>query len=379
MNIFLGQLTTDEKQLLIKWLVILLFLSGIAIFLLPFLLTLPASSKIFDYSNKGGVGDTINGISTPFIAVMGIIVTFLAFYIQVKANELQREINRKQREDIQLERFENKFYELLRLHKENVNEISIQGYKHTIEKRKAFVSMYKEFRYTYFVTKLKYEELRKSNKLKTEYNDIELLKLAYIFFYAGIGIDSDKLNEEMVGEQFDKLLYENVNRELKSIRRQFIEENKRNEDRELNSSLSQFKGESNRSVFRELEINGIGKSRLPQSYTPFAGHMSRLGHYYRHLFQTVKFVTNQKEEFIDKEDKLEYLRTLRAQLSDHEQVMLYYNAMVGFGEAWLTNKYFTDYKMIHNIPIPLADFGITPIVKFAEELKTDRKLFEWLE
>ena len=361
MKIFLNQLTTEEKQQLKRWFILLLFLSGIVIFILPFIFTLTTPFKAFDYSNTGNIGSTINGISSPFLAVLGIIVTFLAFYIQVKANDVQRKINEKQREDIKLERFENKFYELLRLHKENVNEISIDGYDgKKIVRRKAFVSMYKELRYTFFVTKQEYDKLRKSKTLQTEYKDVQLLKLAYIFFYTGVGVHSDKISKAMIGQEFDNTLYSTVRDELNNIERQ-------------------HKSNSNNMMWRELEIEGIGKSKLPYSYRPFQGHMSRFGHYYRHLFQTVKFVVKQDKELINDENKLEYLRTLRAQLSDHEQVMLYYNAVVDFGGAWITNKYFTDYKMIHNIPLPLADFGITPVVKFEKELKAGMGLFEWLE
>jgi hypothetical protein len=362
MKIFLNQLTAEEKRTFRKWLILLLFLSGTFIFIFPVIFTLPAPFKAWDFSQKGPVGDTINGIAAPFIAVLGIIVTFLAFYIQVKANEVQRGVNESQRADIQLERFENKFYELLRLHKENVDEISITRYNYegTIEKRKAFVSMYLELRNAFFVVKLEYLDSKKSGTLTSVYNDIQLLKFSYIFFYTGVGVHSDKLSKAMVENDLDPLFYNKVNAVLKDIQ-------------------AGHKQNNHDYLKRELELPEIGKSVLPKSYAPFVGHLNRLGHYYRHLFQTVKFVTSQDEEFIPREKKLDYLRTLRAQLSDHEQVMLYYNAIVDFGKEWIDNKYFTDYRMIHNLPLPLADFGIRPEIKFEAELKADPTLFEWLE
>jgi hypothetical protein len=231
--------------------------------------------------------------------------------------------------------------------------------KEKIEKRKAFVSMYREFRNAFFVTKIKYGELKTSGKLDCDYSDEQLLRLSYIFFYTGVGINSDKLNKAMVGHQFDDILYNAVNDELKRIQ-------------------ASHKKMSNNKLLPEIEIFGLGKSMSPKSYRPFVGHLNRFGHYYRHLFQTVKFVVNQNVELISEEQKLEYLRTLRAQLSDHEQVMLYYNAVVGFGQAWIDNGYFTRYKMIHNMPLPLADFGIKPELKFQKELEEGQDLFEWL-
>jgi len=154
---------------------------------------------------------------------------------------------------------------------------------------------------------------------------------------------------------------------------------------ELNIKLSSIQSEhfDSRKNYTVLTLPNIGKALLPKSYRPFEGHLNQLGHYYRHLFQTVKFVVSQDN--LTKSNKLEYLRTLRAQLSDHEQVMLYYNAIVGFGSAWINDtknnntNYFTEYHMIHNIPIPLANFGVKPEIIFKEELENDPTLFDWLE
>lgn len=81
------------------------------------------------------------------------------------------------------------------------------------------------------------------------------------------------------------------------------------------------------------------------------GYATQLAHYYRHLFQTVKFVVNQDDKLLSYEDKRKYLRILRAQLSNPEQTMIFYNWLSGFGRQWEneTNKFFTDYRMIHNI------------------------------
>ncbi|MGE0636130.1 MAG: putative phage abortive infection protein [Bacteroidia bacterium] len=355
------QLMTGDKPDFALWAFPIIGL--LILCLLPYLLTREKLS-ILDYTTTGQIGDTIGGIAGPVIALIAALLTFLAFWIQVQANKAQTSQFNKQDTDTKIDRFENKFYELLSLHKANVEEISIDGYdQRKIEKRKAFVFMYREFRFAFFVTKIKYDELQKSQELKTKYTDEDLLRLAYIFFYAGVGIHSDKLNKAMAGEQFEQLLFEKVNTKLQDIQKNI-------KDLRLPVNKQQ--------KFPELEINGLGKSMLPDSYRPFVGHLNRFGHYYRHLFQTVKFVVNQDNKLIKEPQKLEYLRTLRAQLSDHEQVMLYYNAVVGFGKAWLDNKYFTDFKMIHNLPLPLADFGITPEEKFAKEIEDGYDLFEWL-
>ena len=47
----------------------------------------------------------------------------------------------------------------------------------------------------------------------------------------------------------------------------------------------------------------------------------------------------------------------------------------------ISKGYFTKYRMIHNLPIPLADFGLSPEIKFAKEIKDFKKnknqMFYW--
>jgi Putative phage abortive infection protein len=297
----------------------------------------------------GPIGDTFGGMVGPLIALFAAFLTFLAFWVQFKANV-------EQKKDLQIERFENKFYELLRFHKDNISEIKIDGNEGMVEKRKAFVSMYNEFRYSFWCCKDKYNQLKDRGELHDTYSDEQLVRLAYIFFLGGVGDNSD-----MVSRAINK----NPNYKF--------------EDKLFNAVLAYFKlvkSKTIRPCYFDYDGNPV---ILRTRYLPWGGHQSRLGHYYRHLFQTVKYVDKQDEDLITLEDKVDYLRMLRAQLSDYEQVLLYYNAISHFGEGWLKNNYFIKYKMIHNIPLPLASFGITPQEKFKDELEKDSSLFEWSE
>ncbi len=79
--------------------IILSIISGFVIlfsFIAPSLFVRYSVSKYFDFSNTGQIGDTFGGIANPFIALAGVILTFLAFYMQVQANKMQREDFRKQ-------------------------------------------------------------------------------------------------------------------------------------------------------------------------------------------------------------------------------------------------------------------------------------------
>ena len=75
----------------------------------------------FDYTKVGAYGDLVGGILNPIVAFIGIVAASLAFYVQYKANtQVQKQFR--------IQQFESQFYEMLRLHKENVNEMKITGY-----------------------------------------------------------------------------------------------------------------------------------------------------------------------------------------------------------------------------------------------------------
>ena len=62
----------------------------------PLVFTLPSS---IDFTNTGQIGDTIGGTMSPFVGIAGVIMTFVAFMMQVRANEIQRDAADKFRGD----------------------------------------------------------------------------------------------------------------------------------------------------------------------------------------------------------------------------------------------------------------------------------------
>lgn len=99
------------------WIYLAIFIaliSGICCF--PALFT---KSGRLDFRNTGQIGDTIGGIMGPFVAIAAAILTFLAFWVQFKANE-------QQRKDIARERFENNLFELLHFHQDITNELLLK-------------------------------------------------------------------------------------------------------------------------------------------------------------------------------------------------------------------------------------------------------------
>ncbi|NHM05448.1 putative phage abortive infection protein [Flavobacterium celericrescens] len=263
----------------------------------------------------GTIGDAVGGILNPVIAIGAALLTFLAFYIQYQAN-------RQVQEQFKVQQFESQFYEMLRLHKENVNSLYLTTKKKiiypkdediiesTVQGRVVFEHMKFELILIYMIA------------LKHFHNENPkvLLNEAYAIFFNGISetkkgthIFFDEILE--LESYIDNLDYDNFNKKLR-------------EGLRFNKDITQM-----------LE------------FSLFKGHSHQLAHYYRHLFQTVKFIVNQNESFISYEMKRNFLRILRSQLSNTEQTLLFYNWYSNFGKQWEddNNKYFTDYRMIHNL------------------------------
>ncbi|AMP98684.1 Integral membrane sensor signal transduction histidine kinase [Pedobacter cryoconitis] len=79
--------------------------------------------KHFNSETTGQIGDAIGGTTAPFIALMAGFLTFIAFWAQLRANN-------QVREQFRIQQFESQYFEMIRLHKENINEMKISGYSY---------------------------------------------------------------------------------------------------------------------------------------------------------------------------------------------------------------------------------------------------------
>jgi hypothetical protein len=93
------------------------------------------------------------------------------------------------------------------------------------------------------------------------------------------------------------------------------------------------------------------RAKRSMDFDPFEGHQSRLGHYYRHLYQTIAYIDRQRIPI----NRYEYAKTVRAQLSTHEQALLLLNSQTPMGQAWWMNRFVVDYQMVKNIPQDFFD------------------------
>ncbi len=326
--------------------IFLLLIFGLVLIFVPYLMT-TRSILALKYEQIGEIGDIISGTTMPFISFAGIMLTFLAFWIQYKANlELRR--------DIEIDRFASRYYELLKLHKENVSEMEIDG---KYKGREVFKALHQELKFIYWLIENELNGMKEQGDVSRS-SPQKILSIAYLIFY--YGFETNKVNY--------------VNAHLKNIC------SPNEEDKVVKELTRQY--EKLRSAGRyvegrvaEVKVGNLSE-RFLFRHSPFQGQMSRLGHYYRHLFQTVRFIDGISDERLNHEEKYGFAKTIRGQLSVFEQAMLYYNALSSIGAPWLKceNPLLTKYRLIKNMPPNLADFGPNPKDKFNVEIEEYKKI-----
>lgn len=247
-------------------------------------------------------GSFIGGFIGPLLALASVLLIF-------ETLNRQNEISRKQQ-------FENRFMELLKIHRENVTEMVHKVPREKdkyVTGRRVFLEIREQFGEIF-------EIVKKSNG--DSLSEKEQIDISYIILFIG------------VGKKSLKMLKDNLTRS-------------QNRDHLIDNIIENCR--------KEKSADG--------KYVKFGGHMSRLGHYFRHLFQTVNYVHS--ANFLTKEEKYDYVKTLRAQLSTEELVIFFFNSLSLFGEKWelaISNdddKLITRYRFIKNIPLGFT-FGISP-------------------
>lgn len=219
-----------------------------------------------------------------------------------------------QDKDHQLNQIENRFYQLLNIHNENANNISIQDR----QGRKVFVRLVAELEEVIKIVGSLVEEK------KWNIDEEAIIDISYqIFFFGG------------VGELSETILFKRLN-SYKGLRHQYLKI----------------------LIYRlKLEQEKMMNQNSYWFYKPFEGHQSRLGHYYRHLYQTVQYIDSISVNTLSYRQKYSYIKSLRAQLSNHEQLLFFYNSLSRLGNDWERSsklkpddKMITKYNLIKNIP-----------------------------
>lgn len=272
------------------WFELTIFLIGTASILSTFFADSYRGNKL-DPTLAGQFGDFIGGFIGTFFALISTVLLFATL--------------KNQRNSSSLQNFETKYFELIKMHRDNVAELEVQGLKG----RKIFVALVREFRETLKIIK----EINTTNN--SQLNQKQLIHISYYCLLLGTGPNSTRM---------------------------------------LKTALANFDHSLISKIVKALD-NPFSKSKIQKqrklTYVPFEGHQSRLGHYYRHLYQAISYVHNQNIKI----DKLEYIKTIRAQLSTHEQALLLLNSYSPIGSNWWDENYIIKYGLVKNLPRDFFD------------------------
>jgi hypothetical protein len=230
----------------------------------------------------GVYGDFLSGFLGPLLSLASI------YFVVVTLRE--------QREGDEVKAFENRYYQLLNIHRDNAREMEFGA----SSGRRAFVRIMEEVN----LAMAGLDELIGDGRVTLSF--MQQLQVAYYCVFFGVGpASSASLRPalEAAGTVFTDAQFQTL--------------------------------ESSFLVFTD-QI----KSR------PFQGHQSSLGHYYRHLYQTISFVDKEGPEG----EKREYVKSIRAQLSNYEQALLLLNSLTGIGWEWWNDGYIESYSLVKNLP-----------------------------
>jgi uncharacterized membrane protein len=300
-----------------------------------------------NYETTGQFGDFIGGFVGTLFSLSGTLLIFLSFWEQNKQNSR--------------EKFETSFFEMIRLHRENVSELryikSTKKKEYTYENRQVLRVIFQEFIECYRDVKkfsnsvnpddyIKKDYQKKLTEIKNPINvkiniiELSIIDIAYNVVYFGLGTEGISVLRKRFESKYNnhyyfRLLYylkmkpkrENKNRFKKWIELRgyeliklipLIEETYKIRTTPKNTeNLSEFA--------KSLKLH-----KTYEKY--YSGHQFRLGHYFRHLFQSFKYLHNAKD--LNDDEKYTYAKMLRAQLSTYEQALLFINSISSLGMHW---------------------------------------------
>lgn len=235
--------------------------------------------------------------------VAGLFLTLITIFLVLYSLHKTKGSNNKQL-------FETKFFDLLKIHRDNTSQMEYCGNNG----RKTFELIHEEVAFV-------------SKHLSREFPSIETndrVAIAYLVVFWGLEDSLEDLRRYLyrhysfLGQTIDDLL-SNLLKLHDSIN--------------SHDSVSPYKGR-------------------------FHGVQSILSHYFRHLYQTVVFVNRQS--YLEIDDKYFFIKTLRAQLSNFEMSIFFFNSLCPLGRMWesaqpsIGKKLITKYQLIKNMPTSLA-------------------------
>ena len=209
------------------------------------------------------------------------------------------------------------FFKMLDYHNENVKQLNISDIKPKKSEKEDKKKEYEKIkgRRAFVIFKLQLIELFKvvnriNNDLNLNYSKDQIADIVYISFYYGI-------DKDWTG--FSKKKFANYER-ADELAEKLIEE-------------------------KEKHIKKIGRT-----------NQTSLSSYYRNLYNAVKLIDS--DYYLSKNEKKQYVKILRAQLSNPELYVFFFDVISRFGKKWKENNFIIKYELTKNIPLDyLGDYN----------------------
>lgn len=309
-----------------EYLIIVVFI-GIAVYVGIDLCVFTGYSKFFDKDYIDGYGSLIGGLA-------GVIGIYYLYNTLKSQNESQ-----------QLSSFENRYIQMITFHRDMTKDLRIENTTEFLNAKtdgsaacRMVRTMVDQAR-TIVASFIRDKEVKDLYKNEEEYNaDCDLwgkdnlalrteINIAYLITFIGVS----SINLPL----------------LKSILK------RRYSDDFSNTIIDRFqlilKGEQNDILKKDPVARAEDKIKDEKKY---AGVQDVLGNYFRLLYNTIGYLHEQK--WIDREDRYTYAKMLRCQLTDNEEILLFYNSLSDFGTDWEYNgdkdkSLITEYQLIKNI------------------------------
>lgn len=317
----------DKKTTLEKWSIGLIGL-GFLIFIVSIFLfgkhRFYDSSMPIDANTFAGFGSFISGVVGTIISLVGVLLLISNLQEQ-KRNFIDQQ--NKNNESTEKQIIETRFFEFLKIIRENTDNLYTKGYVG----RRAMVEINKEFNKLFEDISIEYT-IEKSNKSEKEWRE-DLINITYLVLFFGVDENQIIFLKQLINSILPK-----------SYQKEF-------ENNVLYPLAYKHKQTKN---------SNLHLTKEKRSYLKNDGHQNVLGHYFRHIFQTVTYIDSRT--LLNYEEKYEYIKTLRAQLSTIEQLVFFYNSISILGLPWEkkeniidNKKLITKYNLVKNLTFNLID------------------------
>ena len=250
-------------------------------------------SGILDIELATNFGTFFQGLVGTTAGISSSLLVLCVFFMQRKQEDISQ--------------LENIYFKMLDFHRENVNSIVIDNYKLWMKDKKEKAQAFVSFKLQLFDCIDMVSDI--NNKLNKKLSKKEIADVAYMVFYYGVDRQWIGFLEKLLigyDENLLQLIFSCINTQ-KTI------------------------------TFTNNNPKDLGKT-----------NQTILSTYFRNMYNAIMLI--HKSDILNKEQKKKYIRIFRAQLSNPELVILFFNVLSRFGKKWNENNIIIEYELIKNLP-----------------------------